>query len=339
MNHCTNQRRKTLFALSAGALANALPAFAQTQAKAPDKLWRIGFLVARSRPASIDADFIGGFTQGLRELGYVEGKHVVIDYRFADDDAARLPGLANELVQARVDLILASGVQAIQAVQKATITIPIVMGLSGGDPVKDGFVTSLARPGANITGPSVMMNDLSAKRLQMLTEIVPRLTRVAVLLNPASTSSTAGLALVQAAAPQLRVTLLPVEMRSAQSLEPAFAQMKRDKAQALMVIPNALLNGHAREIANLAARQRLPSVGALREYVQAGGLLSYGPSFRDSFKRAAVYADKIFKGAKPADLPVEQPTRFELFINGKTAKALGLTIPHSLLIMAEQVIE
>ena len=184
-----------------------------------------------------------------------------------------------------------------------------------------------------------MMNDLSAKRLQMLAEIVPQLTRVAVLLNPASISSTSGLALVQEAAKQLRITLLPTELRSAQSLEPAFAQMQRDKAQAFMVIPNALLNGQVREIASLAARQRLPSVGALREYAEAGGLLSYGPSFRDSFRRAAVYADKIFKGTKPADLPVEQPTTFELVINGKTAKALGLTIPQALLITAEKVIE
>ena len=334
-----NRRRDLLVALGTGALAVPLGGFAQQPAKAPDKLWRIGFLVARSRPASLDTDIFGGFTQGLRELGYIEGKHAVIEYRFADNDPARLPGLANDLVQAKVDLILASGAQAIHAAQRATKTIPIVMDLSGGDPVNDGFVASLARPGANITGPSVMTNDIGPKRLQMLAEIVPRLARLAVLFNPASTSSSAGLALVQAAATQLRITVVPVEMRSAQSLEAAFAQIKRDKAQALMVLPNALLNAHAREIAALAGRHQLPSIGALGEYAEAGGMLSYSTNFRDSFKRAAVYVDKIFKGTKPADLPVEQPTRFELFINGKTAKALGLKIPQSLLISAEKVIE
>ena len=332
-----NHRRKTIAALSVGVLANALPTFAQP-AKAPEKIWRAGFLAPRKRPASIDAEFIGGFPQGMRERGYVEGKNLVIEWRFADGDLTRLPGLANELVQLQPDVIVASGPQAISAAQQATATIPIVMGVPG-DPVSQGFVASLARPGGNTTGATVNAGDIYAKRFQMLLEMSPKLTRVALLMNPANGAHVAALASVQAAARKTKVTIVPVEARTSQDIDAAFAVIKRERAGAVLTQPDAIFNAHARHIADLALKQRLPLITGIREYVDAGCLMSYGASFRDNFHRAAYYVDRIFKGAKPADLPVEQPTRFELFINGKTAKTLGLKIPYSLLITAEKVIE
>ena len=332
-----NHRRKTIAALSVGVLANALPTFAQP-AKAPEKIWRAGFLAPRKRPASIDAEFIGGFPQGMRERGYVEGKNLVIEWRFADGDLTRLPGLANELVQLKPDVIVAGGPQAIRAVKQATTTIPIVMGVPG-DPEVEGFVASLARPGGNLTGAMVNAGDLVAKRLQMLVEMSPKITRVAYLMNPDNRNHSKNLGNIQAAAQKIKVHILPVEARASQDIETAFAVMKRDKAGGVVMGPDAIFNGHMHQIAELALKQRLPLITGIREYVDAGCLMSYGASFRDNFHRAAYYVDRIFKGAKPADLPVEQPTRFELFINGKTAKALGLKIPYSLLITAEKVIE
>ena len=333
-----NRRRKTLFALGAGALANALPAFAQQPAKPADKIWRVGFLAPRARPASMDADFLGGFPQGMRERGYVEGKNLVIEWRFADGDLTRLPALAAELVQLKPDVIVASGPQAISAAQKATATIPIVMGVTG-NPVVEGFVASLARPGGNITGSMINAGEIYSKRLEMLLEIAPKVSRVAFLMNPDNRNHVAALAEIQAAGLKVKVKILAAEARTSESIEAAFALMKREKTGAVMMQPDAIFNAHTRRIAELALQQRLPLISAIRDYVDAGGLMSYGASFRDSFHRAAYYVDRIFKGAKPADLPVEQPMRFELFINGKTAKALGLKIPHSLLITAENVIE
>ena len=334
-------RRQTLAALGASALANvlptALPAVAQAQNK-PEKIWRVGFLAPRARPASMDADFLGGFPQGMRERGYVEGKNLVIEWRFADGDLTRLPGLANELVQLKPDVIVASGPQAISAAQQATATIPIVMGVPG-DPVSQGFVASLARPGGNTTGATVNAGDIYAKRLQMLLEMSPKLTRVALLMNPANGAHVAALASVQAAAQKTKVTIVPVEARTSQDIDAAFAVIKRERAGAVLTQPDAIFNPHMRQIADLALNQRLPLITGIREYVDAGCLMSYGASFRDNFRRAAYYVDRIFKGTKPADLPVEQPTRFELFINGKTAKALGLKIPQGLLISADKVIE
>ncbi len=329
-----NARRTLIAAAGAGALAHGLPAFAQQAGK----VWRIGYLAPRARPASIDADFLGGFPQGMRELGYVEGRNLLIEWRFAGGDPARLPGLAAELVQLKVDLILAVGAQAIGAAQKATSTIPIVMGIAG-DPVSDGFVKTLGRPGGNITGTSLMMIEIMPKRLEILLGMAPKPTRVAALFNPANSTSVASLASLTAAAQGLRIGIVPAEARTVQEIEPAFAAMKRDKAAALIVIPDTLLNAQVRLVAEIAGRHRLPAVAGLREFVEAGGLASYGPSYFEIMRRSATYIDKIFKGAKPADLPVEQPTRFELFINGKTAQALGLKIPQALLISAEKVIE
>ncbi len=341
MKHPMNQRRNLITALGAGALTQvvALPAIAQPQGKPAEKIWRVGFLSLRRRPASIDAHFIGGLLQGLRERGYVEGRNLVIEWRFADDDLARLSGLAAELVQLKPDLIASGASQGISALQQATSTIPIVMtGIN--DPTGSGFVASLARPGGNITGTSSNAADITAKQLQVLLEMAPRLSRVAVLLNPGNRSSPAMLATIVATAKKMAgVTVLPFEARTAPVIESAFALLKQSRAEALMVTGDALFHAQLPAIAALANKQRLPSIGLIREYVDAGGLMSYGPSFRDNHHRAAYYVDRIFKGAKPADLPVEEPTRFELFINGKTAKALGLKIPHSLLIMAEKVIE
>ena len=235
-------------------------------------------------------------------------------------------------------MIVAVGAQSISAAQKATATIPVVMGIAG-DPVSDGFVKTLARPGGNITGTSLMMIEIMPKRLEHLLGMVPKLKRVAALFNPANSTSVASLASLQAAATTLRITIVPAEARSAPEIEAAFAMLKRDKAEAVVVIPDALLNSNARQVGELTVRHRLPSVAGLREHADSGGLMSYGPSYFDIMRRAAYYVDRIFKGSKPADLPVEQPTTFELFINGKTAKALGLKIPHSLLISADRVIE
>ena len=327
-------RRKLIIAFGAGALTAPFSSFAQQQGK----VWRVGFLSSRRRPVSFDLDFIGPFTQGMRELGYVDGKNLVIEWRFADGRYERLPALAAELVRLKVDAIVTQGSPAASAAQKATTTIPIVIG-SVGDPVASGFVKSLAHPGGNITGLSNINADIGPKRLEMLLSIVPKLSRVAVLVNLSNPSHATFLKNVQSAARRVSVTVLPVEARTAQEIENAFLKMTRENAGAVMVAPDAFFTQQVRQIAELAAKNRLASIAADKEYAVAGGLMSYGSSTTDNFRRAATYVDKIFRGAKPGDLPVEQPTKFELLINRKTAKALGLKIPQSLLISADRVIE
>ncbi len=327
-----NNRRKLVIALGAGALAAPLASFSQQQ----DKIWRVGFLTQRHRPASFDPDIIGLFTQGMRDLGYVEGKNLVIESRFADDKVERLPGLAAELVRLKVDVIVVNASAAISAAQKATTTIPIVM-TGTGDPVGSGFVKTLARPGGNITGLSSMSDDIHPKLLELLIAMAPKLARVAVLVDPASLTRITILKGIQAAAQNSGVKILPVEARTPAEIENAFSIIAKEKAQAVIVSRSGFFLQQGRQIAELAAKNRMPSIHGVREYVDAGGLMSYGP--RTDYRRAATYVDKILKGAKPGDLPVEQPTTFELFINGKTAKALGLKIPQSLLIMADKVIE
>lgn len=302
------------------------------------KIWRVGFLVPRRRPDSIDSDFIGAFPRGMRELGYVEGKNLVIEWRFADGQFERLPDLAAELVRLKVDVIVSGSSQAISALQKATTTIPVVMA-SSGDPIGSGFVKSLARPGGNITGLSNLTSDIGTKQLELLLSIVPKLSRVAVLVNPVNPSLATFLKNVQSAAQGVSVKVLPVEARTAREIENAFPAMTQGNASAVIVATDGLFVQQYRKIAELAAKNRLPSVSQLREYVEAGGLVSYGPNLAEQFRRAATYVDKIFKGAKPGDLPVEQSTKFELLINDKTAKALGLTISSELLSRADRVIE
>ncbi len=327
-----NNRRKLVIALGASALAASLRSFAQQQAKVP----RIGFLGATSA-----ADYekeMGAMRAGLRELGYTEGKNIDFESRWAEGKYDQLPALAAELVRLKVELIVTRGTPATRAAQEATTAIPIVM-VSVGDPVGGGFVQSMARPGGNITGFTPSAGDISAKLLEMLLSMAPKLSRVAVLMNPGNSIHTRVLQTVQAAAQRTNAKILPVEARTAPEIEKAFSTMTREKAGAVIVPRDALLIQQARKIAELAAKNRLLSISSFQEFVDAGGLMSYGSDNVDTFRRAATYVDKILKGAKPGDLPVDQPTRFELIINGKTAKALGLKIPQSLLISAGKVIE
>jgi putative ABC transport system substrate-binding protein len=329
-----NNRRKLLVALGVGAFAPPYFAFAQQ----PGKVWRVGFLSPRMRPVSIDSDIYGAFLQGMREFGYVEGKNLVIDWRFAENKAERLPDLAAELVQLKVDLIVAASPQATRAAQKATATLPIVFG-SVGDAVDLGFVKSLAHPGGNITGLSNLARDLGPKRLEMLLAMAPRISRVVLMMNPGNSGHATVLKSLEAAAQKLNVKILPVAARSEREIGDALSSMAAEKAQAFLAGQDPLFTQQVRQIAEWAVKNRLPSIYGAREYAEAGGLMSYGPNLADLYRRTATYADKIFKGAKPADLPVEQPTKFELIINGKTAKTLGLKIPQSLLISADKVIE
>jgi putative ABC transport system substrate-binding protein len=328
------KRRDAIAALLGLGAAAPLASFAQQQGK----VWRVGFLTQRRRPDSIDADFIGALPRGLRELGYVEGRNLMMVWRFADGKFERLPDLASELVRLKVDAIVSGSSQAIGALQKATTTIPIVMATSG-DPIGSGFVKSLARPGGNITGLSNLTSDIGAKQLELLLGMVPKLSSVAVLVNPVNPSLATFLKNVQSAAHGIGVNVLPVEARTAQEIEYAFSTMSEGKARALIVAVDALFIQQYRRIAELAAKHRLPSVSQLREYAEAGGLMSYGPNLAEQFRRAAAYVDKIFKGAKPGDLPVEQSATFEFLINKKTAKALGLAIPQSVLLRADRVVE
>ena len=326
-------RRKLLAALGFGALTVPLASFPQQQVK----VWRVGFLSLR-RIGSLDSDFFGEFPRGMRELGYIEGKNLVIEWRSAEGKIERLPDLATELVRRRVDVIVTAGAQAVRAAQKATTTIPIVIG-TAGDPVGSGFVKSLARPGGNITGLSDMAGDLGSKLLELLLSAVPGLSQVAVLVNPDNSSHVTILSSVQSGAQNVGVKVTPVPARTSQEIEKAFSTVVQQYAKALIAAADALFNQQVRQIAELAAKHRLPSISGYPQYVEAGGLMNYGPDFADNFRRAAAYVDKIFKGAKASDLPVEQSTRFELAVNLKTAKALGLAIPQSLLLRADRVIE
>lgn len=302
------------------------------------KVWRVGFLAPQRRPDSLGSDIFGAFSDGMRELGYVEGKNLVIEWRFADGHYERLSGLAEDLVRVKVDVIVTLGTAGTSAAQKATTRIPIVMG-SVNDPVASGFVKSLARPGGNITGLSNIASDVGPKLLEMLHGMVPKLSRVAVLLNPANSSHATRLKSIEGAAHRTGVTILTLEARTPEEVETAFLTVAPKKAEAIIVMRDTFFNQQVHQIAELAAKHRLPSIAGIREYVEAGGLMSYGPSLRGYFRHAATYVDKICKGARPGDLPVEQPTKLELFINRTTAKALGLTIPRSLLIIADTVIE
>ncbi len=329
-----NTRRKLVIALGAGVLVAPFVSSAQQQGK----VWRVGFMHQGSHPASLESHFIGGFPQGMRELGYVEGKNLVIEWRFADGNTGRLPGLAAELVQLKVDVIVAADPVGVRAAQKATSTIPIIM--SGvGDPVGLGFVQSLARPGGNITGHSNINSDLAPKLLEILHSMVPKLSRVAVLFNPGNALHPAILKEIEVAAQKRNVTILPVAARTPQEIEIAFSQMVRQKAGGLIVLRDGMLNQQSHQIAERAAINRLPAIAGLGEYVEAGGLMSYGNNITDQYRRVATYVDKILRGANPAELPVEQPTKLDLLINGKPARALGLKIPQSLLISADRVIE
>ena len=329
-----SRRAVVIAGLLLAAIAAAGPPVAAQQAP---KVARIGWL-ATTTPAAA-APFAEAFRQGMRELGYVEGKTFVLEVRYGEGKPERLPELARELVRLKLDVILAGNDAAIAPVKRETRTIPIVMAFST-DPVGTGFVASLARPGGNITGLSNVSAELSGKRLELLKEVVPGLSRVAFLWNPDVRGNLLAFKEMEAAARSLRLELQSVEISRAEDLEQAFSAVTSQRAQALVVaVGNPVVVATQGQIASFAQRNRLPSMSGVRGYVDAGGLMSYGPSVTDMFRRAALYVDKILKGAKPADLPVEQPTKFELVINLKTAKAIGLTMPPSLLLRADQVIQ
>ena len=333
MNHSANKRRQIITALGAGLLANALPALAQQAAKATEKMWRVGIL-ANLDPAD---PLISAFTEGLRDLGYVEGRNLVIVRRV--ERGGDLDALAAEVVREKPDVIFAPNTVVARAAKKVAGTIPIVFAVAG-DPVGVGFAASLARPGGNMTGTTNINSELSAKRLQLLKEAAPNIRRVAIL-DPKDTSPTTQQQIAEAerAAKILGIEVFSTNVGRREDFAPVAAQLRKWRADALYVTSNPTNTNNRQLLADFAANVRLPAMYGFRGYVEAGGFMSYGPNEAGLYRRAAYYVDRIFKGAKPADLPVEQPTKFELFINGKTAKALGLKIPQSLLITAEKVIE
>ena len=327
-----SDRRKFIVSAALGIFAAPLIAVAQQMRAVP----RIGFLSAA--PLSSITARTDAFRQGLRNFGYVEGKNITIDWRSADDKWDRLPALASELVALKVALIVTAEGPAAVAAWKATQSIPIVMGQSG-DPIALGLVTSLSRPGGNVTGLTTISSELPGKQVELLREAVPKLSRLAVLSNPGNLVAPTALKHTEAATRALGLPLQVQNVKDASALPDAFSTMTKERADGLIVFPDPMFLTQRTQIADLAARHRLPAIYGIPEHAQAGGLMSYAANRAALFRRAAIYVDKILKGAKPGDLPVEQPTKFELVINIKTAKALGLTIPQSLLLRADEVIQ
>jgi putative ABC transport system substrate-binding protein len=308
------------------------------EAQQPAKVPRIGFVTPIGDP-NTPGPQIEAFRQGLRDLDYIEGKNIVVEYRYTEGKGDRNPSLVAELVQLKVDVLVVPGPGAIRAAKQATKTIPIVI-VSQEDPVAAGHIDSLARPGGNITGLTRFTRELSGKRLELLTDVVPKISRVAALWDPNSQISTPTVFKdYEAAARALKIQLQSLEVRGANDFEGAFRAAAKGRANALIVIRNPLHSRHQKQLADLAIKNRLPSMHETSDYVEAGGLVSYAASEGERFKRAAVYVDRILKGAKPADLPVEQPTKFELVINLKTAKQIGLTIPPEVLARASRLIK
>ena len=323
--------RRTFIATSAMALLAAPPA---AEAQQAGKVYRIGFLFFGSLGPSRELDT---FRQGLRELGYIEGQNIVIEYRFASGRAERLPELAAELARLKPDVLVTPGTPASLGAKQATTTIPIVFA-GVADAVGAGLIANLARPGGNITGLTSISAELGGKRLELLKEVAPKASRVAVLYNPADPSNVLVLKELQKSAPALGLTLQPLEVRGPGGFEGAFVAMTRQRAHALFGAAGILTTEHRKALVDLAAKRRIPAIWGERQFVDAGGLMSYAVDFYDQVRGAASYVDKILKGAKPGDLPVEQPTKYELVINLNTARTLGLTIPQSVLVRADQVI-
>jgi putative ABC transport system substrate-binding protein len=325
--------KKSLVVLLIGlALASVHPAEAQQPAKVP----RIGVISQGS--LSSTARNIKAFREGLRDLGYVEGQNITIEYRYAEGVDERFPNLADELVQLKINVIVANSTPATQAAKNATRTIPIVM-INVSDPVGTGLVASLAHPGGNVTGLSNLNSDLGGKQLELLKEAFPKVSRVAILWDPGNAGNATWLEDMKVTAGPLRITLQPLEVHGPDDLERALLAIKKEHADALSVLANAVTNTNRARIADFAAKSRLPAMYPNNLSVETGGLMSYGPNPADLYRRAATYVDKILKGAKPADLPVEQPTKFELIINLKAAKQIDLTIPPNVLVRADRVIK
>ena len=327
-------RRRIFFALMAVALAAPLASFAQQ----PARIARIGFLHSAS-PEGVGDVHLQAFRDGLRELGYVEGKNLQLELRWGEGKLERLPALAVELVVAKVDIIVAVTSPSVAAADQATRTIPIVMPLSS-DPVGNGLVASLAHPGGNITGLSQMAPELGEKRIQLLKEMFPKVSHaMAVLWNPAYIGMRARFEQAQVAAPAVGLTVRSLEVRDTRELDAAFQAILREHPEALLLLVDPFTISQRRRIVEFAAEQRLPAIYESGDFVEVGGLISYGPNISDQFRRAATYVDKILRGAKPADLPIEQPTKFELEINMSAAKALGIKFPDSILLRADKVIQ
>ena len=326
--------RRTFITGLGAVLAAPLAAEAQPAGQVP----RVGYISPGFSSDPLRQRRLGAFRDGLRELGYIDGQNIVLEPRWAEGQYARYPILAADLVRLKAAAIVTVGGAATKAAKQVTSSIPIVMSVVI-DPIGSGLVTSLARPGSNLTGTSVMANDLVTKQLELLKEVAPNVSRMAVLWNPDNPSGAAAMSHVKAAARSLGVEVQLVEARNPQEIDRAFAAMTRERAGAVVVLPDAIYGNQIKQIVGLAAQRRLPAMYTLRENADAGGLMVYGPDLRDLERRAATFVDKILKGARPGDMPIEQPTKFELVINMKTAKALGLTIPPSLLLRADQVIE
>jgi len=327
-------RRDTYLALLALLALGAAPFPAEAQQAG--KVWRIGYLSGAS--AENDKNWFAAFQQGMQDLGYVEGKSFVMEQRYSEGRNERLSALATELVGLKTNVLVVFGAAAARAANKATSTIPIVMTVTA-DPVGDGLAASLARPGGNVTGLSDIHSVLVTKRLELLKEVVPSASRVGVLMNADSPTLLRQLRDIQAAAPAFGVTILSLPVSGADDIERAFATMKKERLGGILVLGDPMINTHRRQVVGLAEKSRMPAVFTVKENAEAGGLMAYGTNFADLWRRAATYVDKILRGANPADLPIEQPIRFELVVNMKTAKAIGVTIPRSVLLRADRVIE
>jgi putative tryptophan/tyrosine transport system substrate-binding protein len=325
-------RKKIIrFALCAMLFALSLPAEAQQRTKIP----RIGFL--GNSTAALEANLIGPFREGLRDFGYVEGKNIVIEWRWAEGKYERFPALIAEIIASKVDLIVTAGTPATIALKKATTTLPLVM-IAVGDPVGTGLIASLAHPGGNLTGLTSISPELDGKRLELLREVVPKISHVAVLWNPTSPLQVVAERETQAAAQAMRIKVLSLGVQAQEQFDDAFATIRRKRPGALLVLADRLFLHHRARIMDFATKQRLPGVHAYVELVEAGGLMSYGPSYAGMHRRAAYFVDRILKGTKPVDLPVEAPAKFELVVNLKAAKQIGVTIPPNVVYRADRVI-
>ena len=315
-----------------GSVAAAWPLAASAQSKMP----RIGFM--GNSTAALEANLIDAFREGLREHDYEEGRNIVIEYRWADGKYERFPALAAELIAAKVDVIVTAGTPAALAMKKATTTVPLVM-VAVGDPVGTGLVPSLARPGGNLTGLSSVAPDLEGKRLQLLREVVPALSHVAMFINSVNPFHVSSIRQARAAAKTMGIKLQLHDIRKSEDLDDAFAAIRKERPDALLILADRVFLHNRERMMDFTKEQRLPNVNAYKELVEVGGLMSYGPSYEDMHKHAAIYVDKILKGAKPADLPIEQPSKFTFIVNLKAAKTLGVTVPSQLLGLADQLIE
>ena len=319
-------------------LVGGIAAWPLTVSAQQRKVWRVGFVSGTVRPEVMETSFAGGFTQGMRELGHVEGRDFVIEWRFTEGRAERYDEIADELAKLRIDILVVGAPQAVPPLRRASPETPIVLGIST-DPVGRGFAKSLSHPGGMITGLANSVDDTAPKQIELLASMVPNLSRLGVLGNSSGPNFASVMKHIDASAKVSKITIVTADTQSPEEFSGAFEHFTRERVQAFMVISDVLFNHYRRRLVDLATASRLPSMFSVREYVEAGGLMSYGESFRDFFRRSAAYVDKLMKGAKAGDLPIEQPSRFYLTVNLKTAKAIGVEVPSALLLRADEVIE